>query len=700
MGALFRVAADVGGTFTDIACMSADGELSTCKIPSTPHDFAQAIIDGIQTLTRRLRVEPEDLTEVLHASTVATNAILEGKGAKTALVTTEGFRDVLELRRIRVPRLYEPLYEKPAPLVPRRRRYEIKERLDGKGRVVTALDEDQVRALATVLADTGVQAVAISLLHSYANPAHERRVAELLREALPGCFISVSSEVLPEIREYERTSTAVVNAYVGPVMSGYLKSLRERLEANGIRGRLLMMQSSGGTIDVSHVLARPATVIESGPAAGVVGAARLGSRAGYKNLITFDMGGTTAKASLIEAGEVVSTGEYEVGGGISLSSRLAKGGGYALKLPVIDVSEVGAGGGSLVRLDAGGALKVGPESAGAVPGPACYGKGGTEPTVTDASVVLGYLNPSALAGGSVPIESERSHAALKNVAGPLGMNVLDAALGIHRLANSTMMRAVKAVSTYRGRDPREFTLFAFGGNGGIHAVALARELQIRRVIVPPAAGVFSAVGLLCADLEAVRSTAFLRPLNAESVVESSRLCSELERKSLAELGMSDGVTLRWRGELRYAGQGFELPVDLPRGRAERGDADVNEIRSRFELEYRKTYGHELVGHHVDFVALRVIATVPPRGPGTLSRVRAAPLRAPTTPWRKAYFSREEGLIDTPVIERGDLALKPRSGPLIIEEYEGTTIVPPDATAVRDGFDNIVITLTQERGGEP
>jgi N-methylhydantoinase A len=280
------------------------------------------------------------------------------------------------------------------------------------------------------------------------------------------------------------------------------------------------------------------------------------------------------------------------------------------------------------------------------------------------------------------------------------MNVLDAALGIHRLANSTMMRAVKAVSTYRGRDPREFTLFAFGGNGGIHAVALARELQIRRVIVPPAAGVFSAVGLLCADLEAVRSTAFLRPLNAESVVESSRLCSELERKSLAELGMSDGVTVRWRGELRYAGQGFELAVDLPRGRAERGDADVNEIRSGFELEYRKTYGHELVGHHVDFVALRVIATVPPRGPGTLSRVRAAPLRAPTTPWRKAYFSREEGLIDTPVIERGDLGLTPRSGPLIIEEYEGTTIVPPDATAVRDGFDNVVITLTQERGGEP
>src|SRR5882724_6364056 len=560
MGGRLRVAADVGGTFTDIACLSEDGELSTCKIPSTPQDYARAVIEGIQTLTRNLG--SDDLEEVLHASTVATNAILEGKGAKTALVTTEGFRDVLELRRIRVPRLYEPLYEKPAPLAPRRLRYEIKERLDGRGGVVEPLDETQVRALAVVLRDAGVEAIAISLLHAYANPVHEQRIAELLRAALPGCFISVSSEVLPEIREYERTSTTVVNAYIGPVMSRYLHSLRERLKANGVRGRLLMMQSSGGTMDVSQVLARPATVVESGPAAGVVGAAHLGARAGYENLITFDMGGTTAKASLIEAGQVLATDEYEVGGGISLSSRLAKGGGYALKLPVIDVSEVGAGGGSIVRIDAGGALKVGPDSAGAVPGPVCYAKGGTEPTITDASVVLGYLNPQALAGGTVPIQRDLSRVALEKIS--LKMNLLEAAHGIHRLANSTMMRAVKAVSTYRGRDPRDFTLFAFGGNGGVHAAALAFELQMRRVIVPPAAGVFSAVGLLCADLETVRSAAFLRPLNAESMVEASRHYLALEQQAIAELGVNEGVTVRWRAELRYAGQGFELSVDLPR----------------------------------------------------------------------------------------------------------------------------------------
>ncbi|MDB6008187.1 MAG: hyuA [Gammaproteobacteria bacterium] len=746
MSRTLRVAADVGGTFTDIACLSADGELSTCKIPSTPHDYAQAIIEGLQTLMRSLGARPADLAELSHASTVATNTILEGKGAKTALVTTEGFRDVLELRRIRVPRLYEPLYEKPPPLVPRRRRFEIKERLDSRGNVVEPLDEAQVRALAVTLADADVEAVAISFLHAYANPAHERRVAELLREALPGCFISVSSEVLPEIREYERTSTTVVNAYIGPVVSRYLQSLRERLTSNGIRARLLMMQSSGGTMDVRQVLAKPAIVVESGPAAGVIGAARLGARAGHESVITFDMGGTTAKASLIDAGRVIATDEYEVGGGISLSSRLAKGGGYALKLPVIDVSEVGAGGGSIVRIDAGGALKVGPDSAGAVPGPACYAKGGTEPTVTDASVVLGYLNPHALAGGTVPIERARAQAAVQKVATQLGLDPLETAYGIHRLANSTMMRAVKAVSTYRGRDPREFTLFAFGGNGGVHAAALAEELQMQRVIVPPAAGVFSAVGLLCADLEAVRSTAFLRPLDAESVAEASRLCRALEQQASEELlvnervpegvaagvthdvpdttpdGTTDdtadrttdgaiadpasrstgsctpGATVHWRAELRYAGQGFELSVDLPRNAAQPNATapDMLEVRTRFEHEYHRTYGHDLANHPIEFVALRVIATAPPQGPRTLSRVRRALHRAPTAPFRMAYFGKAHGLLDTSVIERGDLTSTPRPGPLIIEEYEGTTVVPPLATAIRDAHDNIVITLPVER----
>lgn len=689
MGELLRIAADVGGTFTDIACLDAQGELYTCKVPSTPHDYAEAIVAGIRAIARG-RLPDGDATEVLHASTVATNAILEGKGARTALITTKGFRDVLELRRIRVPRLYEPLYEKPAPLVPRRHRYEIKERMDARGHVVTPMDEAQLRSLAFTLAQSGVEAVAISLLHAYANADHERRAAAILREELPDAFVSVSSEVLPEIREYERTSTTVVNAYVGPAMARYLTSLRRRLAEGGIRGPLLMMQSSGGTMDVQRVLERPATVVESGPAAGVIGAARLGSRAGYDNLITFDMGGTTAKASLIEAGAVVSTDEYEVGGGISLSSRLAKGGGYALKLPVIDVSEVGAGGGSIVRVDAGGAPKVGPESAGAVPGPACYAKGGSEPTVTDASVVLGYLNPEALAGGTVPISSARAREALLKIADRLGSDVLELAYGIHRIANATMMRAVKAVSTYRGRDPRDFNLFAFGGNGGIHAAALAAELQMQKVIVPPAAGVFSAVGLLCADHEAVRSIAFLRPLDDSSVADLRAQCLALETQALADLGNTDGVTLRWRAELRYVGQGFELPVELRTDVS--APLDVAAIRGRFEQEYRRTYGHALDDHAVDFVTLRVIATVPPRGPQLLRRAHPTKSRAPASRSRDAYFGKEHGLLQTPVIERAELKAAPTPGPLIIEEYEGTTVVPPRARAALDAYDNIVISF--------
>lgn len=690
-----RIAADVGGTFTDIACLSADGSLATCKIPSTPPDYASAILEGIRTLLARLGATPQDLGEVLHASTVATNAILEGKGARTALVTTAGFRDVLELRRIRVPRLYEPLYQKPAPLAPRRLRHEVRERLDGAGAVVTPLDEAQVRDIARALQEQQVEAVAVTLLHSYANPAHEQRTAELLRAALPQCYISVSSEVLPEIREYERTSTTVVNAYVGPVMHRYLTSLRQRLDANGVTARVLMMHSGGGTMDVEQVLIRPATVVESGPAAGVVGAARLGARAGYTDLITFDMGGTTAKASLVDGGRVVATDEYEVGGGISLSSQLAKGGGYALRFPVIDVSEVGAGGGSIVRVDAAGALKVGPDSAGAVPGPACYDRGGTEATITDASVVLGYLNPSALAGGAVRIDHRRSGAAVQVIADALGTELKHTALGIHRLANSTMIRAVKAVSTYRGRDPREFTLFAFGGNGGIHAAALAQELQIRRIIVPPAAGVFSAVGLLCADREVVRSAAYLAPLDAASVATAAGRCLVLEQQALAQLGAdasaapADRKSVRWRAELRYAGQGFELSIDLPRA----ADEDsAGSLRQRFETEYARTYGHALAGKRIDFVALRVIAILAPEQGQSGTTLTAAPSQAPAQSSRQAYFGGPHGTLDTPVIRRHDLGAVPRPGPLIIEEYEGTTVVPPGATATRDGFDNIVIAL--------
>jgi N-methylhydantoinase A len=691
----YRVGVDIGGTFTDVACLSPAGKLLTRKVASTPDDYARAVLDGLLAVAAELKLAGPDLAEVLHASTVATNAILEGKGAVTALVTTAGFRDVLELRRIRVPRLYEPLYAKPEPLVPRRRRYEVAERMGPRGEVVVPLDIEAMTALARELAASEVEAVAVCFLHAYANPAHEQQAAEILRRELPGRFISVSSEVLPEIREYERTSTTVTNAYIGPPVARYLRSLQSRLKAEGIHGRLLMMQSSGGTMDIDRVIAKPAHVVESGPAAGVVGAARLAAAAGYRDVITFDMGGTTAKASLIEDGKVVSTDEYEVGGGISLSSRLVKGGGYALKLPVIDVSEVGAGGGSIVWVDAAGALKVGPQSAGAVPGPVCYGAGGTEPTVTDANMVLGYLNPVALAGGAVKVDVARARAALEEkVAAVLGCDVLDAAYGVHRLANSAMMRAVKAVSTYRGRDPRGFTLFAFGGNGGVHAAALARELQIGKVVVPPAAGVFSALGLLFASFEAARSAAYLKSVTAADPAEVSALFAKLEAEALAELGdAAAGAEIAWRAEMRYSGQAFELPVDVPRDSLDA--AGLSAIAEGFGREHERTYGHAQKDAQVDFVTLRVIAAAAPRTPEQVSAPMTGGGERRTRP---VYFGPDGGLAETEVIGRGDLSATPRAGPLVVEEYEGATVVPPGATAALDAFQNIVITLRAETAG--
>lgn len=374
-----------------------------------------------------------------------------------------------------------------------------------------------------------------------------------------------------------------------------------------------------------------------------------------------------------------------------MSGGLAKGGGYALKLPVIDVSEVGAGGGSIVHVDAGNALKVGPQSAGARPGPACYAAGGTQATVTDANVVLGYSSPQGLAGGSVAIDAELARAAIGDIARRLGMGLTETAFGIHRLATTTMTRAVKAVSTYRGRDPRDFSLFAFGGNGGIHAASLAFELQIRQVLVPPAAGVFSALGLLFADREAMRSTAFLQPVDEDSVAQAQSRCEALERQARADLGISDGVLVRRRAALRYAGQGFELSIELP-GTPAAADAAAD-LRAAFEREYRRTYGQELQGHRLEFVALRVVAAVPPPDAGIVSRARASQQRAPRAASRPAYFGDRHGAIDVPVIDREALDFTPRPGPFIVEEYTGTTVVPPHATACRDSFGNIVLALT-------
>ena len=691
-----RIAADIGGTFTDVTLVGEDGVVTTRKILSTPDDYSRAVVEGIGQLLAALQRPASLVSEVLHGCTVATNAILERKGARTALITTKGFRDVLELRRIRVPTLYDPLYIKPEPLVPRRLRLEVEERLDGRGDVVTPLDVDDVLRAVETIRESGAEAVAVTLLHSYANGEHEMTIGKIVRRELPECFVTLSVELLPEIREYERTSTAVINAYVGPPVRRYVESLANRMRESGIPGRLMMMQSSGGMIDAATAMSKPAEIVECGPAAGVIGAAHAGRRVGCENIITLDMGGTTAKASLIEGGRLSRTDEYEVGGGISLSSRLVKGGGYALKIPVIDISEVGAGGGSIVWLDKVGQIKIGPESAGAVPGPVCYDNGGTEPTVTDANVVLGYLNSTALAGGSVPIDATKARAALAwRIGHAYGGDLLQAAYGVHTIANANMVRAVKAVSTYRGRDPREFVLFAFGGSGGVHAAELARALQIRRVVVPMAAGVFSALGLLVAKTELGVSSGFLRLVEETSPGEIALAYDGLERQILAQLDCArDAITFHHFADMRYVGQAFELVVPVPPPPLD--PPAITGLADAFEDEHEATYGHRYPGKKaVQIVSLRVTGTVATDGgPAMDAAATLSRSGAPQGPSgeRTAWFGPDFGEMTTPVLSRAMLTATPREGPLVIEEYEGTVVVPPAARASLDGWGNIDIEI--------
>lgn len=689
----YRVAADIGGTFTDIVLLADDGTVAIRKVPSTPSDYSVAILTGIRALLAERGLETGKVEEVLHASTVATNAILEGKGAKTALITTAGFRDVLEMRRIRMPRLYEPLYRKPPPLVPRRRRYELKERMGPNGEILMPFDREAAEALVAELAASDVDAIAVTFLHSYANPLHEQMMGELLRKALPDRFVSLSIEVLPEIREYERTSTTVINAYIAPTVTRYLRSLRRQLDEAGLKGRLLMMQSSGGILDVERVIEKPAQIVESGPAAGVIGAMRVAHACGYPNLITLDMGGTTAKAAVIEDGKLISTDEYEVGGGISLSSRLVKGAGYVLKLPVIDVSEVGAGGGSIAWIDAGGGLKVGPQSAGSVPGPVCYNAGGSEPTVTDANVVLGFLSPTAIAGGTLAIDYKGALRELDNkIARPLERAPRDIATAIHQLANATMVRAVKAVTTYRGRDPREFTLIAFGGSGGVHAVGVAQALGVKRVVVPPAAGVFSALGLLFSPIELALSQAFLRQAQSAVPDDIEAVFQQLEAHAVEQLAYAaERIAIRRRMDLRYAGQAFELTVALPEGplTAEQIAAAVE----AFEQEHERTYGHRLTGESIkEIVTLRITGTVRTERDTRLDVRKLIAEQERPAGQRLAYFGGDAGAHETPILARAALLAGPRRGPVIFDELDATLVVPPGATASLDEHGNIVVDL--------
>ena len=688
-----RVGVDIGGTFTDVVLLRDDGSVRTTKVLSTPGDYAEGVAAGVRRLQRETKLSPGEIMGVVHASTVASNAVLERRGATVALVTTEGFRDVLEMRRLRIPVLYDLQYEKPEPLVPRALRFEVRERLGPRGEVWVPLDEGTVRDVAARLSEQRVEAVAIALLHSYADDVHERRVEEILRESLAGdVFVTRSADILPEIREYERTSTAVVNAYLGPTVGRYIDSLTNRLRDAGIDAPLEIMQSSGGTLPPAIAARKPAHLVESGPAAGVIACGQLGRLTGRPNLISLDMGGTTAKAALVEDGLPARTSEYEVGAGINLSSRLVKGGGHAIKLPFIDVSEIGAGGGSIVEVDAVGVVRVGPESAGSDPGPVCYATGGTRATLTDALVVLGHLNPAQLVGGDIRLDAVAARDAIaEQVATPLGTSPIEAAHGVLTIAVATMMRAVKAVTTYRGRDPRDFAICAFGGNGPLVAVELARALQVETVVIPPSPGVFSALGLLFGDTEReLVRTMLLRSdeLRAGTVEEA---LASLERDALEQL-TGDGhpageVELERFADLRYAGQAYELPVRVPPGRVE-----MDEVLDDFVAEHERTYGHGSRHDPVELVSVRVVARVARANAASYDPLPEIASRSREVGARDAYFGSRHGTVTTPVVTRAALLDGERAGPFLVDEYDSTIVVPPGCSARLDGFGNVEVTV--------
>ena len=684
-----RLGIDIGGTFTDLVLIGSDGSVWTRKVLSTPGDFGRAIVTGVRDLLARAEVRIKD---VAHGTTICSNTILEGKGARTGLITTRGFRDALEIGRMRYPRLYDLTWSKPPPLVPRRWRREVTERLDRDGEVVEPVDEASVVSAVRGLLSEGIESLAICLLHSYTSGHHERRVREIAKALAPELPISLSSEVLPEIGEYERASTTVINAYLQPVVGGYLANLARSLASVNVDAPVYVMQSNGGVMAASAASERPIHIVESGPAAGVIAAQHLAHQCSLRDVIALDMGGTTAKASIIESGNLQRAAEFEVAGGLNIGNRLNTGAGYKLRVPAVDVAEVGAGGGSLVIIDAARGLHVGPESAGAEPGPVCYARGGEQPTLTDANLLLGYLNPEALLGGTLPIDYARAQAAFRRyVAEPLGLQVLQAAYGVHQIAVANMVRAVKAISSERGRDPRGFACIAYGGNGPLHATSAAVELGIRLVIVPPSPGVFSAFGLLTAEpsVHAARSLLCLTHSLTPTALEHAY--NGLEREvvdSLAAQGHSPSMVELVRSiDVRYAGQSFELSLTM---NAPVDAAAIAAIDVRFAGEHERTYGHRAEDDPVEAVHIRVQGNV------ASERVRRRPQLAPVASEsvRGAYFGPEHGTILTHVIHRGNVAATQRAGPVIVEEYDATTLVPPGWSIRRDVHDNLLIERSQ------
>lgn len=686
---------DVGGTFTDVVLAGPRGQVAVAKCLSTHDDPTEGILNGVRAVLREGDVEPSQVTRAVHATTLATNAILERRGVRVAYVTTAGFRSLLPLGRYaRVEEdRFDLHFDPPVPPVPAEDCFEVPERLDSSGRVLRPLDEGAVRRVAETIRDRGIRSVAVCLLHAYANPDHERRVGEILREVLPDdSTVVVSCDIWPEIREYERATTTLMSAYVGPVMVRYLTRLQTRLADLGITVRVQVMESGGGVMSADLAGRRAVATIESGPAAGVLAAGFTGTAAGHPDVISFDMGGTTAKACVIRGGRPQITREFSVGGKGSFGGRRS-GTGVPIKVPAIDLAEVGAGGGSIAWLDAGGVLHVGPRSAGSSPGPACYGLGGSEPTVTDANLILGYLDPATFAGGTMSLAADLAEKAIdQRLAGPLGVDRAVAAHAVHELANATMGAAVHVVTVQRGIDPRNFAVVAFGGAGPMHAARVAERFDINTVIVPPSCGVGSAVGLLASDLSTDRVLTHVVPAADADLGEIERVFTQLAAFGADDLQVeldAPGVEVERSADVRFHGQAHELTVSVPHGPI---DAKaLEELRDEFAARYREAYGIAMTGP-IELVSLRVRVTRVVDKVPLGRRPDSADPKATPSGSRPAWFPEHGDYRETPVYERGRLAPGHQlNGPAVVEDRESTVVVPPGWQVGVDTNFNIVLS---------
>ncbi len=682
-----RVAIDIGGTFTDLVAIDGAGMIHATKALTTPENHVLGIKDGLDKLGLNLA----EVELLVHGSTIAINTVIERKGARTGLITTEGFRDVYEVGRGNRPDAYNIHFHRPQPLVPRDLCLEVRERINARGQVLAPLDKASLAAAVRALEAEEVQSVAVCLFHSYANPAHEQQIGDVLADIRPEWYVSLSHQVVREIREYERTSTTVLNAYIAPVVSRYLAVLEDLLKESGCHGQLLIMQSNGGAMSVGTARTMPVAMMESGPVSGVMGAAVIGQKLGYPNVISFDMGGTTAKASLVRNGEMEVTTMYYIGGYAT---------GHPMMLPVVDIVEVGAGGGSIAWIDAAGALKVGPQSAGAKPGPACFGCGGVEPTVTDANVALGRIDSDDFLGGELQIDRGKALAALAKVAEPLGMSVLGLALGIVTIADASMSLAVRAVSVERGRDPRDFALVVSGGGGPLHGLSIARDLSIPVVIVPQRSSVFSAEGLLSAMLRHDYVQTALGDLEQVDLGDLNARLDNMVAQALhtleAEGAASDAMSFTRLLDLRYVGQEHTLSVPVE-GQLNR--EILHALREKFDALHEERYGHSAPEEPVQIVNLRLRAEAALGEQGDLSApVTTGSVEAARIGTRPVVLERGGAAVECPIFDRSRLPVGSEiRGPAVIQEYGSATLLYAGDLATVSSEGHLIVRVAQLGG---